>query len=276
MEFRTLMVHLELGQPNDRLIAIATDLAQRLKAHVVGIASCQPIRMDWQDAYITAEVLAEDRKEIEKQMKAAEQAFRAAMDEKAVSAEWRSTVTMDSLADYIASQARAADLIITGHDIGASLFDHTRRVGIADLVMEAGRPVLIVPKEQGQLSLHHVLVGWKGTRECRRAVADALPLLKLAYQVTVTEIAEDSDMSRAKHHVADVVGWLGRHGVKAKGAVVAAAGEDSDRLQEQARETQADLVVAGAYGHSRLREWVLGGVTGDFLLFPDRCVLLSH
>ena len=276
MEFRTLMVHLELGQPNDRLLAIAADLAQRLRAHVVGIAGCQPIRLDWQDAYITGEVMAEDRKEIEKQTNAAETALRAAMDEKSVSVEWRSTVTMGSLADYIANQARAADLIITGPDIGASLFDHTRRVGIADLVMEAGRPVLIVPKRHEQLSLHHVLIGWKGTRECRRAVADALPLLKLAYQVTVMEIAADGAMSGAKHHVSDVVGWLGRHGVKAKGTAIAAAGPDSDRLQEQAREMQADLVVAGAYGHSRLREWVLGGVTGDFLLSPDRCVLLSH
>ena len=276
MEFKTLMAHLELGQPNDHLLAIAADLAQRLKAHMVGIAGCQPIRLDWTDAYITAEVLAEDAKEIERQMGVAEKAFRAAMEGRAAGAEWRSTVTMGSLADYIATQARAADLIITGPDIGASLFDHTRRVGITDLVMEAGRPVLIVPKGQGQLPLHHVLIGWKGTRECRRAVADALPLLKLAYQVSVTEIAADADMSRAKHHVSDVAAWLGRHGIKAKAAAVAAAGADSDRLQELARETQADLVVAGAYGHSRLREWVLGGVTGDFLLSPDRCVFLSH
>lgn len=276
MEFKTLMVHLELGQSNDRLLAIATDLAQRLKAHIVGIAGCQPVLLDWADAYISAEVLAEDRKEIEKQLVAAEKEFRAAMDGKAVSAEWRSTVTMGSLADYIANQARAADLIITGPDIGPSLFDHTRRVGITDLVMDAGRPVLIVPKGQGQLPLHHVLIGWKGTRECRRAAADALPLLKLAYQVSVMEIAADEDLSRAKHHVSDVVDWLGRHGVKAKAAAFAAAGPDSDRLQELGREMQADLVVAGAYGHSRLREWVLGGVTGDFLLSPDRCVLLSH
>jgi len=276
MEFRTLMVHLELGRPNDRVLAVTADLAQRLKAHVVGIAACQPIRMDWQDAYVTAEVLVEDQKEIEKEMKAAEEAFQAAMAGKAVSVEWRSTVTLDSLADYVATQARAADLIITGPDIGASLFDHTRRVGIADLVMDAGRPALIVPQSQDQLPLSHVLVGWKDTRECRRAVADALPLLKLAYQVTVMKIAPDEDMSRAKDQVADVVDWLGRHGVKAKAATVAATGPDSERLQGKAWESQADLVVAGAYGHSRMREWVLGGVTGDFLLNSDRCVFLSH
>jgi len=277
MEFKTLMVHLELGQSNDRLLAIAIDLAKRLKAHVIGIAGCQPIRLDWQsDGFIAAEVLAEDRKEIEKQMKVAESAFQAIMAENAMSAEWRSTVTLDSLADYIAAQSRAADLIITGPDIGASFFDHTRRVGIADLVMEAGRPVLIVPKSQSQLPLSNVLIGWKGTRECRRAVADALPLLKLAYRVTVMEIAADEEMSRAKHHVNDVVAWLDRHGVKADAATFAAMGPDSERLQGKAWEMQADLVVAGAYGHSRMREWALGGVTGDFLLNSDRCVFLSH
>ena len=276
MEFQTLMAHLELGQPNDRLLAIATNLAQRLKAHVIGIAACQPIRIDWGDAYVNAEVLAEDRQEIEKQVKAAENAFRAVMAENTISAEWRSTVTFDSLADYVANQARAADLIITGPDLGASLFDHTRRVGIADLAMEAGRPVLIVPKSQAQLALNHVLIGWKDTRECRRAVADALPLLRLAYRTTVMEIAPDEDLSRAKHNVGDVVDWLGRHGVKATAATVPAIGQDSERFQEKAWEIQADLVVAGAYGHSRMREWVLGGVTGDFLLNSDRCVFLSH
>lgn len=276
MNFKTLMVHLELGQPNDRLLTMTADLAQRLKAHVIGIVACQPIRLDWQDAYVNAEVITEDRTEIEKEMSAAEKSFQAAMAEKATSTEWRSGVTFGSLADFIADQGRAADLIITGPDIGASVFDHTRQVGIADLVMDAGRPVLIVPKDQDHLALHHVLIGWKGTRECRRAVADALLLLQMAYRVTVMEVAPDEEIPRAKQHVADVVDWLGRHGVKAVPATYPAMGPDSERLQGKAWETQADLIVAGAYGHSRMREWALGGVTGDFLLNFDRCVFLSH
>lgn len=276
MIFRTLMVHLELGQSNEQLLAITTDLAQRLKACVVGIAACQPIRLGGEDVYIATEALAEDRKEIDKQMNATENAFRAIMAENEISAEWRSTINLEPLADYIANQARSADLIITGPDIGGSLFDQTRRVDVTDLIMQAGRPVLVVPKGQDQLALNHALIGWKGTKECRRAVADALPLLKLAYKVSVLEIAPDEELSRAKHNVGDVVDWLGRHGVMATAMAAEAIGQDSERLREKAWELQADLIVAGAYGHSRMREWVLGGVTGDFLLNFDRCVLLSH
>lgn len=276
MNPKTLMAHVELGQSNAGLLAITTDLARQFKAHVIGVASCQPMRLDWQDAYVTAGLLAEDRKEIEKQMGAAEKELRTALGGKIAGVEWRSTVTLGSLADYIALQARAADLVITGTEIAGSILDHTRRVGIADLVMEAGRPILVIPKKVKQLSFDHVLVAWKNTRESRRAASDALPLLKLAKKVTVSEIARDEDMSRAKHHIADVVGWLGRHGIEAVGQAVVSTSADSERLREIAADGGVDLIVAGAYGHSRLREWVLGGVTGDFLLDPDRCVFISH
>jgi nucleotide-binding universal stress UspA family protein len=276
MDCKTIMARLELGHSNKKLLAIAADLAHRLKARVIGIAACQPIQLVYDETYIAGEVLVEDRKQIEKQMKEAESEFHAELKDKVADLGWRSTVTFESLADYMAHQARAADLIITGPDIGGSVFDHTRQVGIADLVMEAGRPVLIVPKGHGELTLDHVIIGWKGTRECRRAIVDALPLLKLAYRVTVIEITRDEDMSCAKDHVADVANWLESHGINAKAEAIVSLGSDAERFSEIVRERSAGLVVAGAYGHSRLREWVLGGVTGDFLINPDRCVLVSH
>ena len=269
------MAHLEIGRTNDGLLGVTAHLAQLFQAHVIGVASCQPMRLDWEDVYIAAE-LAEDRKVIEKQMNEAERELHAALDGKAASVDWRSTVTPGSLAGYIANQARATDLIVTGPEIPAVGFDHTRRVGIADLVMEAGRPVLIVPKGQKQLKLDRVLLAWKNTRECRRATSDSLPLLKLAKEVAVTEVAPDEDMSRAKHHVSDVASWLGRHGIKAIASAVVSTGTDSDDLREVANKNGTNLIVAGAYGHSRMREWVFGGVTGDFLLSPDRCVFISH
>jgi nucleotide-binding universal stress UspA family protein len=276
MDCKTILVRLELGQSNKNLLAITADLAHRLKAGVIGIAACQPVQLVYDETYIAGELLAEDRKQIEKQIKEAESEFRAELKDKVPNLGWRSTVTFASLADYVAHQARAADLIITGPDIGGSVFDHTRQVGIADLVMRAGCPVLIVPKGRGELNLQQVIIGWKGTRESRRAVADALPLLKLAYHVTVVEIASEADMADAQDHVADVAKWLASHGINAKAEAIAAIGPDSERLCDIARERAAGLIVAGAYGHSRLQEWVLGGVTGDFLMNPDRCVLVSH
>lgn len=276
MSFKTLMVHLELGRANDRLLAVVGDLAQRLKAHVIGIAACQPLQLMYNETYIAGDIVEQDRKQIEKQLKDAEQQMRTALEAVGVKSEWRSTITPGSLADFMAMQARAADLILTGPSIRGSTFDHTRQVNVADLAMEAGRPVLIVPHGRDHLDLNRALVAWKSTRECRRAVTDALPLLKLAHEVSVVEIAEDEDVPDAKEEVADVAAWLARQGVIAKPQVVPAIGPDAERLYDLARERQVDLIVAGAYGHRRMHEWIFGGVTADFLMTPDRCVMLSH
>ena len=276
MSFKTLMVHLELGRANGGLLAIAGDLAQRLKAHVIGIAACQPIQLLYDETYVAGEIVEEDRRQIRAQIKDAEGQLHAALNAIGVKSEWRSTITPGSLADFIAMQARAADLVLTSPALAGSAFDHTRQVSVADLVMEAGRPVLIAPHDRHHLDLNRALVAWKSTRECRRAVADALPLLKLAHEVSVVEITEDENIPRAKQDVADVAAWLARHGVIAKPEAIPAIGPDAEHLYDLARERQADLIVAGAYGHHRLREWVFGGVTTDFLMTPDRCVMLSH
>ncbi|MBN9544813.1 MAG: universal stress protein [Alphaproteobacteria bacterium] len=276
MGFKTLMVHLELGRANDRLLAVAGDLAQRLKAHVIGIAACQPIQLMYNETYISGEIVEQDREQIEKQLGDAERQMRTALDALGVKSEWRSTITPGSLADFMAVQARAADLVLTGPSLRGSTFDHTRQVNVADLAMEAGRPVLIVPHGRDHLDLNRAMVAWKSTRESRRAVADALPLLKLAHEVSVVEVVGDEEIPGAKQDVTDVAAWLARHGVIAKPEAVPAIGPDAERLYDLARERQVDLIVAGAYGHRRVREWIFGGVTADFLMTPDRCVMLSH
>jgi nucleotide-binding universal stress UspA family protein len=270
------MVHLELSGANDGLLQIAGDLAERLHADVIGIAGCQPVQLAYADTYFSGDVVVADRAEIEKELQQTEANFRAVFATRGVKVEWRSTICYQPLADFIAQQARAADLIITGPDIGGSTFGSTRRVSIADLVMQAGRPVLIVPQKRKKMDLDHIVVGWKGSRESRRVIVDALPLMKLAGKVTVLEIVPEADLPRAKDNLADVINWIKRHGISASSEAVAAKGDDSSRLSELAHERGADLIVAGAYGHSRVREWVLGGVTNDFLLNPDRCVLVSH
>jgi nucleotide-binding universal stress UspA family protein len=147
---------------------------------------------------------------------------------------------------------------------------------MGDLVMQIGRPVLIVPKNAARIVFERMIVGWKDTRETRRAIVDALPLLKMAKLVIVAEIVAESEMIEARKHLDDVVGWLKRQGIVAQAIVSPSGGEDSARLGELAREQKADLIVAGAYGHNRLREWMLGGVTRDLLMCADRCSLVSH
>jgi nucleotide-binding universal stress UspA family protein len=270
------MVHVELGESNAGLLRIAGDLALRCNAEVIGIAACQPIQLALADGYLTGEVIQQDLEEIGKELSVAEAEFRAALAPRITALEWRSAVIYTALYDYIAHEARAADLLITKVDRTASLFDSSRHCNMGDLVMQTGRPVLIVPTAQEALDLGHVVLGWKDTRETRRAASDALPLLRLAGRVTIVEIAPEPKLAAAQARLDDVAAWLGRHGVAAAPLVAASTGDDVAQLDAIARTQGAGLVVAGAYGHSRLREWVLGGVTRDLLLTADRCAVVAH
>jgi nucleotide-binding universal stress UspA family protein len=90
------------------------------------------------------------------------------------------------------------------------------------------------------------------------------------------EIATEDDRAEARVRLDDVVGWLRRHGIAADAIVARSTGNDTETLTAVAKEQGADVIVAGAYGHSRLREWVLGGVTRDLLLRANSCSLVSH
>ncbi len=276
MTYSTLMVHLDLGVSNEALLQTTVHLAERFQASVIGIAACQPMLIAYGDGYMSGDVVEQARAETEKETNAVEARFRAALHGKATHVEWRSRISFMSLADYVAGEARAADLLITGPELAVSPFDSSRRMYIGDFVMHAGRPVLIVSPTASTLDLASVVIGWKETRETRRAVVDALPLLSQAARVTVVEIAAEENMAAARAHLADVVAWLGRHDIAADSLAAPSVGDDAVRLDAIAQEKGAGLLVAGAYGHNRLREWVLGGVTHDLLLRPARCSLVSH
>jgi nucleotide-binding universal stress UspA family protein len=206
-----------------------------------------------------------------------EERFRAALHNRAKELQWRSTMTLFSIADYIAHQARAADLILIDPSGGGAKLDPSRRVDVSDFVMRVGRPVLLVSPGEAPPDLQNALVAWKDTREAQRAVSAALPLLQKAAHVTVVEVAKEEDLPRARDHVNDVSEWLKRHGISADPfAAVGAEDEAGGRIDMIAKEKGAGLVVAGAYGHSRVREWVLGGVTRDLMANTGRSSLVSH
>ena len=272
----SLMVHLIPGVSNESLLKFTADLAGRLKAkEVIGIAAAQPVHMYGEAAlYESKEILDLNRTVEDEKLAAADKRFRAALHKNAPSVAWRSKVTYSSTADYIAREMRAADLLITGPDpVGVESAGSAR---VADLVMEAGRPVLVVGPDTDRLDLETVVIGWKDSREARRAVADALPLLRLAGNVKVVEIAPEANMPEARMRIEDVVYWLKRHDIAAAGQALASTGGDAARLDAIVRDQGAGLLVAGAYGHHRLREWALGGVTRDLLLRPLRCSFVSH
>ena len=276
MTYSTLMVHLDVGSSNAGRLRVAGDLADRFGAGVVGIAAAQPMQVVYADGYVSGGIIEDDVKAKEKEIAAAEAEFRSAFQKRTNKLEWRSIVTIDPLSDFIASEARSADVVITGIDHNKSVFDSSLHVELGDLVMRIGRPVLVVPETATQIGFDSILVGWKDTRETRRAVADALPLLKKATFVTVVEIAPESELVQARRHLDQVVEWLKRHGVTAQPIASASAGSDSKHLAEIGREQKTDLMVAGAYGHNRVREWMLGGVTHDLLTRPEACAFVSH
>lgn len=274
MTYSTLMVHLELGQSNAGLLEAALDFARRFDSEVIGITGCQPMQMYYAEGY-SGDIVEQEQKGIDEAIAAAEAEFRSAMSPKVEHLGWRATSACGPVVDFLARQARAADLVLTGVARGDA-FDPSRAVDTGELVLRVGRPVLIVPVAAREFRLERVFVAWKDTRESRHAIVDALPLLQQAARVTLGTVAEEGDLPIARTGLADVARWLARHGVVAEQVAAPAVGDDADALWVLAQDLRADCIVAGAYGHSRLREWVFGGVTRNLLLSEDRYSLVSH
>lgn len=278
MTYSSLMVHLDLGVSNEALLQLTAEMAERYEAAVIGITAFQPMQIAYGDGYMSGDVIEEDRTIIERQQEEAQDRFQTVLHNRASSLEWRSTIGYLQLADWIARQARAADLLLFAPEPKDSVFDASRRAEMGDVLMRIGRPVMVVPPSAAALDLKQVLIGWKDTGETRRAVWDALPLLRRAGEVTVVEIVEGRDELAATQTIlAEVVAWLRGHGVTAQ-ARAELQDEDGSaaQLAAIAADMQAGALVIGAYGHNRLREWILGGVTRDTLRHPARCSLLSH
>lgn len=275
----TLMVRLAAGAANDALLAFTADLATRLKiGRVVGISACQPVMFYGSpDAYVPPQLIDWDRTQIDKELREAEDAFRSTVGGKVPAVEWRSSVLdYGSIVDFVAQEMRAADLLIASAAEDGTMLDRTRNVDIADLVLRIGKPVLIAGSGIERLDLRSAVVAWKDSKEARRAVQDALPLLVHANRVTVAEVAPDESLAAAEARTTDVARWLTGHGVTASSRVDRSEGDDATQLAAIARRLGAGLLVGGAYGHARLREWVLGGVTRELLLRPVGASIVSH
>lgn len=272
---QNLMVHLEPGRSNAELLAIASEIASRLQAGVTGIAACQPMQVAYGEGYVDAESIDIDQLRMAALLRDAEAEFRDAMQGQTGALDWRTSVSARPIAQYVASQSASADLVLTGAGIGGIEMP-SRRADTSDLVMLAGRPVLLVPAGVVSLPLQTAVVFWKDSRESRRALHDALPLLRLASRVVLVSVVREDRRPAQQPQMALVKAWLQHHDVESELMLLAAAGDEVTQLQGIAAEQEADVIVAGAYGHGRLQEWALGGVTRDLLLQADRCALLSH
>lgn len=275
MTYSTLMVNLQLGRDNSGLLQIAADLADRFHSRVVGIAAGEAVEVVYDEGYMSGDVIERDLVRLDEELGVLEAEFRAAVRGRKGEVLWRSRKMFGPVGDYLAVEARCADLVVTGVDRDSASLS-PRQVDTAGLVLQAGRPVLVVPSAAARMDLQRVVVCWKDTGEARRAVRDSLPLLKSATLVEVVEIAAERDIVASRSRLDDVVAWLAQHGVTARSTASPSHGDDRGDLAAIFEDRHADIVVAGAYGHSRLREWVLGGVSRDLLVHADRCSMVSH
>ena len=275
MSYQTIMVHLQLGHANTAVLNAAKHIAQRSNAAVIGIIVGQQTQMIYGKGYALIDFFDREQAQLAEKIAIEEALFRKHFAGHVAAIEWLSVVSMEPAIDFIVAQSCRADLIITSV-APSDFYDGPNSPHAGEIVMAAGRPVLAVPVSCKNFTLDNMLIGWKDSREARRVIADALPLLQLAKQITVLEIVAEDDKDSAAKRLKEVIFWLETHGVVAKPAVSIAKDADAIELLAAAKKHHADIVITGAYGHSRFREWVLGGVTNELLQGAHYCCFLSH
>ena len=271
---RTLLTHVS-GDPQEapRLRA-AVALARDLDATLVGVG-CEmmpPLGAGDPTGMMEAQWILGMQEVVRTDLERARKFFEA--EAKDIETDWIEFEDLPS--DAIARLSRGADLIVAGGST-ARRVERYRSVDAGDIMLRAGRPVLVAPPSGGRLTARSVVVAWKDTREARRALADALPFLRAADNVLVVDVCHRDQVEHAEARTTAVLKGLARHDVIAQAKIVEAPSENvATQLEASAKAIGADLIVAGGYGHSRLGEWFFGGVTRDLLAGSDRFVLLSH
>jgi nucleotide-binding universal stress UspA family protein len=278
MSYKTIVVHLDTSRHAHPRLEVALRLAKQFDAHLTGlfaVFSPDPrsfyVMSGMANYYAEHEALREERRG------ALERLFHAELKRAEVSGEW---IAVDDSAHLAVShRGRCADLIIAGQhdprDAESYIGDHFPE----NVVMSAGRPVLLVPYTGNVASPGtHVMVAWDGSREAARAVHDALPFLRRAKITTVVTVNGALDEPRPRIPGADIATLIARHGVNVeiKNIDADAGTSAGDMLLSEASGLGADLLVMGAYGHARWQELVMGGATRTALQSMTLPVLMSH
>jgi nucleotide-binding universal stress UspA family protein len=271
MSFATLMVHMEIASKADARVRLAANLAERFASTLIGISASVLPAYPAENAYfVTNEFYRQEHQDILAELTRAEASFRSAAGPDNLNLEWRAAVDLPET--YVVSEARSADLVIVGQS--KQPVDICRSLDPGTAILKTGRPILVVPPSVDTLKAERILIGWKDSREARRAVQDALPLLHKAKSVTILEVSDDESAGRRR--VDDLAQYLARHRITARTVTEAAAAEPvADQLLKFARTDGADLIVTGGYGHSRLGEWIFGGVTRDLLKSSPICCFFA-
>ncbi len=274
MAYTTLLVYVDAGEEADAAVRVAVALADRFNATLIGVSALElrPPPVDT-SGFVLPDTVEADIERIHAKLADKGIWFRSVAGADRRKPEWRSL--LDFPVDALAREARCADLIVIRR-AGRST-DPYSVLDPGGAVLKVGRPVLVVPDGIGALHGEHVAIGWTDRREARRAVQDALPFLHEAERVTIVEICAPGEEDAARQRMDDVARYLARHRISGGPRVILHQhGSGAAALIKLAQEEGADLLVTGAYGHSRLGEWIFGGVTRDLLASSPICCLMSH
>lgn len=273
--YKSLLVYLDATTGATAPLDVALELAQAHDAHLTGISALPPFDAPvFAAAQFPAEIVEQINGQRHERLGEMEKAFA----DKLRAADWSSRsqwVTSDlHPADAIVDIGRATDLVVVGQSQPGET-DPQRMTVPDEIVVELGRPMLAVPYVPRPATLaKRILVAWNNTREGARAVHDAMPLLRGAETIEILTVNPEAEETVPG---ADIADYLARHGLEV--TVNRSMGEDiavADALLNRASDGAFDLIVMGAYGHSRMREVVLGGATRGILEHMTVPVLMSH
>jgi len=271
MSYGSILVHLEFSGSSESRLQYATDLAGDLDAFLIGFTASAIRPVHASELGVGADTAYGDmlfRRNRERFEEIRQEFFDAAGI--GLNSGWRDSEDLPTRA--LLDNARCADLIVAGTPHGIAPRDIYRSIDPGDVVCAAGRPVLLVGDDAVYRHPRCALIGWKDTPEARRAVAFAVPFLKLAEHTVVLSVQEKDD--DADTGAADVVRYLMRHGIDSDVKTVTGR-SGPDNFLDAVRTEGADLVVTGAYGHSRMRERITGGFTRTLLMQKDLTRLMA-
>lgn len=280
MTIKNVLVHIDNADPCDARIEAAVAVARAHQAHLIGLYLkayayiCENLMVEMGPA-----IYEKSAEEYEVRASQAEERFRKVVDGSDISHEWRCVECSEvGYVRSFVSYARCCDIAVVGqrHRHG---IDFGERETPDWLILSSGRPVLLIPHEGRFSSIgQHILVAWNASEQASRAVHDALPFLKAAKSVTVVSVGSPKRAEGDAILPRDALcGYLSRHGLTPVFEEFGDGGVDAgETLLSMAKERKADLVVMGAYGHTRLRELVLGGATRDMINHATMPLLLSH
>jgi nucleotide-binding universal stress UspA family protein len=273
---KDLIVNLGLGE-HDPAGKYAISAAAAFEAHALGVAfAYEPVVPGSVMGGIPPEFLETQRAESEKSAKAAIARFEQAAKREGISYETRMlTASVAGASDQLSRMGRRFDLVV----LGQATRDQPTPEDLVDegVLFDAGRPCIFVPFiQKDAMKLDRVMVCWDGGRAATRAIGDAMPFLEKAKQIEVVVIGNKPPKSDEVSG-ADLGQHLARHGVKVDVKRITSPDIDvASTVLSYAADYSADLIVMGGYGHSRLREFVLGGVTRAILESMTVPVLMSH